>query len=81
KSYAYRDETPLKSSITVFLGKQDTWVSPEDHLGWTAHSLEHCDFQHFDSGHLFIREKEIRLQVIQKITEKLLHFNNAEFEV
>lgn len=81
KSYTYRDESPLKSSITVFLGKQDTWVSPEDHLGWAAHSLKYCEFKHFDSGHLFIREKEIRSKVIQKISEKLLRFSTAESEI
>ncbi|QLZ67641.1 polyketide synthase [Legionella sp. PC1000] len=81
KSYGYRDESPLKSNITVFLGKQDTWVSPEDHLGWAAHSLEHCEFQQFNSGHLFIREKEIRSQVIQKISEKLLRFSTADSEI
>jgi surfactin synthase thioesterase subunit len=78
KSYTYRDEPPLKLPITVFLGRQDTWVSPEDHLGWTDHSLVTCEFQQFNSGHLFIREKEIRLKVIQKITEKLLHFAQVE---
>lgn len=81
KNYAYRDELPLKLSTTVFLGKQDTWVSPEDHLGWADHSLEQCEFQQFDSGHLFIREKEIRSKVIQKITEKLFCFSTAECEI
>ncbi|QMT59046.1 beta-ketoacyl synthase N-terminal-like domain-containing protein [Legionella sp. PC997] len=81
KSYSYRNEAPLTLGTTVFLGKKDTWVSPEDHLGWAEHSLGGCEFQQFDSGHLFIREKEIRTQVIQKITAKLLHFNTAESEV
>ncbi|CAM2843916.1 polyketide synthase, type I [Legionella steigerwaltii] len=74
KSYTYRDEHPLKLNTTVFLGKHDAWVSPEDHLGWAEHTSGHCEFQQFDSGHLFIREKEIRSKVIQKITEKLQHF-------
>ncbi len=81
KSYAYRDESPLKLDTTVFLGKQDAWVSPEDHLGWADHSLEQCEFQQFDSGHLFIREKDVRSKVIQKITEKLFRFSTAECEV
>ncbi|HHF7366867.1 TPA: beta-ketoacyl synthase N-terminal-like domain-containing protein [Legionella bozemanae] len=81
KSYAYQDEAPLKASITVFLGTEDTWVSPEDHLGWSAHSLGHCEFHQFNNGHLFIREKEIRSKVIQKITEKLLRFSTAESEI
>lgn len=71
KNYTYLNESPLEVPITVFLGKKDTWVSPEDHLGWTAHTSEQCQFQQFDSGHLFIREKEIRLKVIQKITDDL----------
>ncbi|MBN9228888.1 MULTISPECIES: beta-ketoacyl synthase N-terminal-like domain-containing protein [Legionella] len=78
KSYTYRDELPLNLSTTVFLGKQDAWVSPEDHFGWAEHSLEPCEFQQFDSGHLFIREKEIRSKVIQKITEKLQRFCKEE---
>ncbi|WP_454782671.1 beta-ketoacyl synthase N-terminal-like domain-containing protein [Legionella sp. WA2022007384] len=81
RNYTYRDESPLTFGTTVFLGKQDTWVSPEDHFGWADHSLEHCEFQQFESGHLFIREKEIRTKVIKKITEKLLCFNAAECEV
>ncbi|MGL5743234.1 MAG: thioesterase domain-containing protein [Legionella sp.] len=67
KSYAYYDESPLELATTVFIGKKDSWVVPEDHMGWADHSLAPCEFQHFDSGHLFIRGKEIRLQVIKKL--------------
>jgi surfactin synthase thioesterase subunit/acyl carrier protein len=71
KHYVYRNELPLELPLTVFLGKQDAWVTPEDHKGWSDHSLVSCELKQFDSGHLFIREKEIKWQVIQKITEDL----------
>ncbi len=81
KSYTYTPETPLQLAITVFLGQQDSWVSPEDHQGWSTHSLLGCEFKSFDSGHLFIREQHIRTQVIQKITEALGHFNEVAYEL
>ncbi|WP_133136076.1 beta-ketoacyl synthase N-terminal-like domain-containing protein [Legionella rowbothamii] len=81
KSYTYIPEPPLQLATTVFLGQQDTWVSPEDHQGWSTHSLLGCEFKSFNSGHLFIREKEIRTQVIHKITEALCHFNEVAYEL
>ncbi|MCW8398570.1 beta-ketoacyl synthase N-terminal-like domain-containing protein [Legionella sp. PATHC038] len=81
KSYAYRDELPLKLDATVFLGTHDAWVAPEDHFGWSNHFLKPCEFQQFDSGHLFVREKEIRSKIIQKITEKLSCFTMVECEI
>lgn len=80
KSYTYTPEPPLQLATTVFLGLQDSWVSPEDHQGWSTHSLPGCEFKSFNSGHLFIREKEIKTQVIHKITEALCHFNEVVYE-
>ncbi|MCW8417491.1 beta-ketoacyl synthase N-terminal-like domain-containing protein [Fluoribacter dumoffii] len=80
KSYTYHDELPLAQNATVFLGKYDAWVSPEDHWGWADHFSKSCEFQQFDGGHLFVREKETRTQIIKKITENLLHLSSAEIE-
>ncbi|MDI1352434.1 MAG: thioesterase domain-containing protein, partial [bacterium] len=74
KNYRYYEEPALKIPLTVFLGAQDNWVSSEDMMGWADHSLIRCDFTEFDSGHLFIREKEIREQVIHKIALHLRRF-------
>jgi surfactin synthase thioesterase subunit/3-oxoacyl-(acyl-carrier-protein) synthase len=74
KSYIYYEEPPLKAGITVFLGKHDIWVSPEDHQGWVEHSLQSCIIHEFESGHLFIKEQEIKSKVIQYITNELLNF-------
>ncbi|MFJ1268718.1 beta-ketoacyl synthase N-terminal-like domain-containing protein [Legionella lytica] len=81
KSYTYTPEPSLQLATTVFFGQQDTWVSPEDHQGWSTHSLLGCEFKSFNSGHLFIREKEIRTQVIHHITEALCHFNEETYEL
>lgn len=81
KSHIYHQEPPLQLATTVFLGQQDTWVSPEDHQGWSAHSLIGCEFKAFNSGHLFIREKEIRTQVISKITQVLSYVHKVIYEV
>ncbi len=72
KSYSYYEEAPLNLHGTIFLGEQDTWVTPEDHQSWTRHFTYPCQFVSFDRGHLFIRENDIRLQVIQKIKDELL---------
>lgn len=71
KQHCYRHEKPLELPITAFFGQQDTWVSPEDIQGWAAHSTIDCEFQPFESGHLFIKEKEIRSNIIKKITRML----------
>lgn len=72
KSYEYYDDACLDLPITVFAGKQDTWVSYEDHLQWGDHTLQECTIHAFESGHLFINQNEIRLSVINKIREELL---------
>lgn len=74
KNYSYYHELPLETPITVFQGKQDLWVAPADHKGWINHSSTSCVFHEFDSGHLFVREKNIRAKIIQEIKEKLLSF-------
>lgn len=79
KNYVYHEEAPLKLTNTVFLGTQDTWVAPEEHWGWVNH-VDSCEFQEFDSGHLFVREKEIRLKIIKKITAELMRFSEVACE-
>jgi surfactin synthase thioesterase subunit/3-oxoacyl-(acyl-carrier-protein) synthase/acyl carrier protein len=71
KSYVYYEEPPLKAGITVFVGKQDIWVSPQDQQDWKAHTLKPCIVHEFDKGHLFIRDEEIRSQIIHRITQEL----------
>lgn len=71
KRYHYREEPLLNQAITVFVGQQDTWVSPEDHAGWAQQTSSTCEFQHLDSGHLFIKDAEIRKSVIQVISNNL----------
>ncbi len=72
KHYLYQHEAPLDLPLTVFLGQQDTWVLPEDLQGWATHSSVRCDFQSFDSGHLFIKEQHIKTKLIEKISHELL---------
>jgi len=69
KNYVYYDEAPLEADLTVFVGDQDAWVSPDDHWGWKDHSEKNCNFQTFNSGHLFIREHDFMLKIIQVIVE------------
>lgn len=73
KSYQYYDALPLDLPVTVFLGQKDTWVAYEDHLGWKEHTSQKCDFYSFDSGHLFIREEQVRKDVLNKIVKDLCH--------
>lgn len=72
KSYKYQEELALDLTMTVFLGTHDTWVLPEEHAGWSHHALLGCTFRAFDRGHLFIREQEIRAQMIEHIHDVLL---------
>lgn len=71
KSYNYTDQQPFEMPITVFTGKKDTWVAHEDHLTWGEHTLNTCEFHTFDSGHLFIRDDKIKLDILQTITKTL----------
>lgn len=71
KSYQYYDAPSLDLPITVFAGKQDTWVSYEDHLQWGDHTRQQCEIHAFDSGHLFIKEDHIKQNVLQKIKDTL----------
>ncbi len=81
RNYIYQDEPPLSVGTSVFLGTKDSWVAPEDHWGWANHSLVPCQFHQFDSGHLFVREKEIRTKIIQKISDELVRFSQLACEV
>ncbi len=72
KSYQFHKKAPLDIPLTVFIGKQDTWVSYDDHLQWVEHTTQRCDFKTFDSGHLFIKELEIKLKILHTIEAALL---------
>lgn len=74
QSYQYEEQAPLNLPATVFLGEEDTWVKPEELSGWPAHFVQHCAFQRFNSGHLFIREPGIRQQMIHLITKALMDY-------
>lgn len=69
KSYQYYDTPPLELPITVFIGKQDTWVYPADHAGWAAHTKDEYNSHEFDDGHLFIRDNQIRQKILKIIAE------------
>ena len=71
KSYEYYHDTPLNLPITVFSGLKDTWVLPEDHLNWVDHTEMKCEFHQFDSGHLFIKDNQIKNEVLQIISRSL----------
>ncbi len=71
KSYHYTAQKPLDIPMTVFAGKKDTWVSHEDHLSWGQHTTNTCELFTFDSGHLFIRDAKIKLDVLQTITKAI----------
>lgn len=72
KSYSYYSEPPLNIPITVFSGKKDTWVLPLDHQGWVDHSTLSTQFHEFDEGHLFVRNKNIRSNIIQIVTNAMI---------
>lgn len=69
KSYQYYDTSPLDIPISVFVGKQDAWVSYEDHLSWTEHTTNKCEFYEFDSGHMFIKDSQIKTEMLRIIAE------------
>ncbi len=70
-SYQFQSEEPLEVAITVFAGKQDTWVAYEDHLPWHEHTRGQYQIHTFDSGHLFIKEDVSRRNVLEKIQRAL----------
>jgi len=72
KHYQYREQAPLDLPITVFLGKKDTWVLPEDHNGWSHHTKQACEIHEYDSGHLFVKDKLVLKQVMQQIADVLI---------
>ena len=72
KSYSYYEEPPFNFPITVFLGRQDTWVSYADQMGWAAHTQEQCDVHEFNSGHLFIRDPQCRVVILNAAKDLLL---------
>jgi 3-oxoacyl-(acyl-carrier-protein) synthase/surfactin synthase thioesterase subunit/acyl carrier protein len=78
KNYQYRDEAPLDLPITVFLGKRDTWVAYEDHFKWVEHTSKVCDIHEFDSGHLFIKDGQIKQKLLQIITQKFVTVQEHE---
>jgi surfactin synthase thioesterase subunit len=67
KSYQYYLEPPLNIPFTVFAGKQDTWVSHEEHYGWQAHTQKSCDIITFESSHMFVREEQFKKVILEKI--------------
>lgn len=71
KSHHYHEEAPLALPITVFMGKRDTWVALEDHLTWGDHTQNKCAFHVYDSGHLFVRDQNIRKDMLNKIAAVL----------
>lgn len=71
KEYQFLPETPLNLPITVFMGKNDTWVSEDEHLAWRAHTQDVFNFHTFDSGHLFLRDPVIRKSMLKMIAEVL----------
>jgi surfactin synthase thioesterase subunit/acyl carrier protein len=71
KNYQYRDESKLDLPITVFLGKRDTWVDYDDHFKWVDHTSKTCDIHEFDSGHLFIKDSQVKQELLRIITQKL----------
>jgi surfactin synthase thioesterase subunit/3-oxoacyl-(acyl-carrier-protein) synthase/acyl carrier protein len=77
KSYQYQYEAALDLPITVFLGKRDTWVAYEDHLKWVEHTSKACDIHEFDSGHLFIKDNQIKAAILNVITQKVIAENEV----
>lgn len=71
KSYQYHEEAPLDLPITVFIGKRDTWVSYEDHLHWIEHTRKKCAFHVYDSGHLFLKDDQIRKDMLRKLAQSV----------
>lgn len=67
KSYEFYDAEPLDFAITVFAGKRDTWVAFDDHLQWGDHTKHKFAVHAFDSGHMFIKEDDIRGKILQQI--------------
>lgn len=78
KNYTYQYESPLHLNATVFLGEQDTWVRPEEHLGWPDQFTQRCEFYPINHGHLFIREEQIRKRMINIISETLSQHSELE---
>jgi surfactin synthase thioesterase subunit len=80
KNYQYRDEARLDLPITVFLGKRDTWVAYEDHFKWVEHTSKACDIHEFDSGHLFIKDGQVKQKLLRIITQKFSTEQELELE-
>lgn len=72
KSYRYTHEAELPLPISVFMGTQDTFVLPEDILGWPMHTQQHCQIHKFDSGHLFMKDESIRKMILRQIQKELV---------
>lgn len=52
--YRHQEEPPLHTPITVFAGRHDPHVSPEQTLGWRDCTTGPCTRRHFDGDHFFL---------------------------
>jgi 3-oxoacyl-(acyl-carrier-protein) synthase/surfactin synthase thioesterase subunit/acyl carrier protein len=67
KSYQHLEEAPFDFPITVFTGRQDTWVPHEDCLEWAAYTRKEFAIHTFNSGHLFVKEDVCRDEMLRII--------------
>lgn len=80
KSYQYHDEAALDVPMTIFIGKNDSWIDYQDQLTWNQHTNKNCITHEFSSGHLFIKEKIIKQEILHLISQtfKMKQDENVE---
>ena len=71
ETYVYKDEMPLDCSISVFGGQQDHTVSYDALMAWSVQTSRFFDLHMFSGNHFFLHPA--RMQLLQKISEKLLY--------
>jgi len=56
-----QEATSFDCDITVFLGKEDAEITPEQAEGWKRHTKGVCTFHYFNGGHFFIHGETFRI--------------------
>jgi len=72
KNYTYYEEPPLDIPLTLFVGKQDNWVSPDDYFKWAEQTTQKFELVEFDGGHLFVKDLAIKQHMLAVIKNTLM---------
>jgi medium-chain acyl-[acyl-carrier-protein] hydrolase len=54
--YRHKPRPPLPIPITLFVGDQDSWITPDDVAAWSEYTTQGFEVRNLHAGHWFIEE-------------------------